>query len=168
MHLIHFSLSMRATSFFFQVMASTGQLRKQRPHLVHSSGSTSNLNSSMQRLAGHLFSNTCASYSSLKYLKVERTGLGPVCPNPQRAASFIVLESSSNVSISSGFPRPAQIFSSNCNRRRVPSRQGVHLPQDSSCTKSIKNRAMSTIHEFSSITMAPPDPIMAPTLAISS
>ncbi len=110
MHLMHFSLSMRATSFFFQVMASTGQLRKQRPHLVHSSGSTSNLNNSMQRLAGHFFSNTCASYSSLKYLKVERTGLGPVCPNPQRDASFMVFESSSSVSISSGFPGPHRFF----------------------------------------------------------
>ena len=159
---------MRATSFFFQVMASTGQLRKQRPHLVQSSGSTSNFNKATQRLAGHLFSNTWASYSSLKYRKVERTGLGPVCPNPQRAVSFMVFESSSSVSISSGLPRPSHIFSSNCSRRRVPSRQGVHLPQDSSCTKSIKKRAISTIQEFSSITIAPPDPIMAPTLAISS
>jgi hypothetical protein len=56
MHLMHFSLSILATSFFFQVMASTGQLRKQSPHLVHISGWTSNFKSSMHRLAGHRFS----------------------------------------------------------------------------------------------------------------
>ena len=66
MHLMHFSLSIQATSFFFQTMASAGQLRKQTPHLVHISGLTSNCSSATQRLAGHRFSYMWASYSCLK------------------------------------------------------------------------------------------------------
>ena len=44
----------------------------------------------------------------------------------------------------------------------VPTRQGVHLPQDSSTVKSRKKRAMSTIQLSSSITIRPPEPIIEP------
>jgi len=38
--------------------------------------------------AGHRFSLTWASYSSRKYLRVERNGLGELLPKAQRAASM--------------------------------------------------------------------------------
>jgi hypothetical protein len=46
--------------------------------------------------------------------------------------------------------------------RLVPTRQGVHLPQDSSWTNSRKNRATSTMQVSSSMTINPPEPMMAP------
>ena len=52
--------------------------------------------------------------------------------------------------------------------RWVPSRQGVHLPQDSSWQKSMKKRAMSTVHLSSFMTMRPPEPMMAPSSATFS
>ena len=48
--------------------------------------------------------------------------------------------------------------------RLVPSRQGTHLPQDSFCVNSMKNRAVSTMQVSSSMTTKPPEPIMAPML----
>ena len=44
--------------------------------------------------------------------------------------------------------------------RRVPSRQGMHLPQLSVWMKSMKNLARSTMQVASSITTRPPEPIM--------
>ena len=46
--------------------------------------------------------------------------------------------------------------------RRVPSRQGMHLPQLSVWMNSMKNLARSTMQVFSSITTRPPEPMMAP------
>ena len=46
--------------------------------------------------------------------------------------------------------------------RRVPSRQGMHLPQDSLVVKARKNLATSTMQVSSSMTTRPPEPIMAP------
>ena len=48
--------------------------------------------------------------------------------------------------------------------RRVPSRQGMHLPQLSRWMKSMKNLAISTMQVSSSITTRPPEPIIAPTV----
>ena len=45
----------------------------------------------------------------------------------------------------------------------VPTRQGMHLPQDSSMQNSMKKRATSTMQEVSSITIMPPDPMIEPT-----
>ena len=45
---------------------------------------------------------------------------------------------------------------------RVPSRQGMHLPQLSRWMKSMKNLATSTMQLSSSMTTRPPEPIMAP------
>ncbi len=44
----------------------------------------------------------------------------------------------------------------------VPSRQETHLPQDSSCRKLRKYLATSTMQVLSSMTIMPPEPIMAP------
>ena len=46
--------------------------------------------------------------------------------------------------------------------RRVPTRQGVHLPQDSSWVNSMKKRAISTMQVSSSMTIMPPEPIIEP------
>ena len=46
--------------------------------------------------------------------------------------------------------------------RLVPTRHGTHLPQDSSCTNSRKNRATSTMQVSSSMTIRPPEPMIAP------
>ena len=47
--------------------------------------------------------------------------------------------------------------------RVVPSRHGVHLPQDSSQMKFMKNWAMLTMQLSSSMTTRPPEPMIAPT-----
>src|SRR5690606_6366424 len=44
----------------------------------------------------------------------------------------------------------------------VPTRQGIHLPQDSVIQKSMKYLATSTMHDVSSITIMPPEPLYAP------
>ena len=55
-------------------------------------------------------------------------------------------------------------FLSRISRSRLmPTRQGVHLPQDSSTVNSRKNIAISTMQVSSSITIRPPEPIMQPT-----
>src|ERR1035437_3199683 len=50
----------------------------------------------------------------------------------------------------------------------VPARQGMHLPQDSSMQNSMKKRATSTMHEDSSMTIRPPEPMMEPMRASDS
>lgn len=165
---MHFSVSIQAGCFFCQAMASVGQALKQSPHFLQASASTSNFNNSTHLLAGHFFALIWASYSSRKYRRVDSTGFGAVCPSPHNAVSLITAESYSRASISPGTPCPSQILSSISSSRRVPSRQGVHLPHYSSWINSMKNRAISTIQVFSSMTITPPDPMIAPTLAISS
>ncbi|OPY04820.1 MAG: hypothetical protein A4E67_02231 [Syntrophaceae bacterium PtaB.Bin038] len=75
---------------------------------------------------------------------------------------------SSNSSMSPGFPFPWVMLVRISSIRLVPSRQGVHLPQDSSWQKSMKKRAMSTAHLSSFMTMRPPEPMMAPSSTIVS
>ncbi len=45
----------------------------------------------------------------------------------------------------------------------VPTRQGTHLPHDSSRQKSMKYLATSTMHDVSSMTIMPPEPMNEPT-----
>ena len=52
----HIDTSTASGRFFFHVMASAGQLLKQRPHFLHKSASISNFNKGTQRFAGHRFS----------------------------------------------------------------------------------------------------------------
>ena len=59
-------------------------------------------------------------------------------------------------------PLPSQMRSRISSMRLVPMRHGVHLPQDSSCTNSRKNRAMSTMQVSSSMKIRPPEPMIAP------
>ncbi len=46
--------------------------------------------------------------------------------------------------------------------RRVPSRQGMHLPQLSLWMNSMKNLAKSTMQVVSSTTTRPPEPMIVP------
>ena len=64
--------------------------------------------------------------------------------------------------MSANSPSPSQMRCKISPMRFVPTRHGTHLPQDSSCTNSMKNRATSTMHVSSSITIRPPEPMMAP------
>ena len=115
-----------------------------------------------QTPAAQRFSRMWASYSARKWRMVESTGLGAVWPSPQREVSRMMRPSSSSFTMSPSSPFPVQMRSTISNMRRVPMRQGGHLPQDSSCTKSRKKRAMSTMQVSSSMTMRPPEPMMAP------
>src|SRR3989304_4377891 len=124
--------------------------------------------SSLQARAGHLFSLTWASYSFLKYLRVERNGLGELLPSAQSAASWAVSESCSRSSMSPSLPLPFVMFVRILSICLMPSRQGTHLPHDSSVRKSRKYLATSTIQVSSSMTIIPPDPLIEPALVSSS
>ncbi len=67
--------------------------------------------------------------------------------------------------MSPGRPWPAQMRSRIVSIRRVPSRQGVHFPQDSSAVKARKYLATSTMHDSSSSTTMPPEPMIDPASA---
>jgi len=74
----------------------------------------------------------CATYSSLKYFIVDKTGFGAVCPSPHTEDFLIVFANTSNFSISSSFPFPSVILSSISSILCVPILHGVHFPHDSS------------------------------------
>ena len=48
--------------------------------------------------------------------------------------------------------------------RLVPSRHGMHLPQDSCWVNPRKNLAKATMQVPESVTTMPPEPIMAPSV----
>src|SRR3989339_275064 len=124
--------------------------------------------SSLQDRDGQRFSLIWASYSSRKYLRVDKNGLGALLPRAQREASTAVSASSSRSSISPSLPLPWVILVSILCIWRRPSRQGTHLPQDSSVRKAIKYLATSTMQVSSSMAIIPPEPIMEPALVSSS
>src|SRR5690606_28475167 len=72
-----------------------------------------------------------------KCFRTERTGLGAACPSPQIEASIIACESSLR-SASSHLPP-----SMRSSALAVPTRQGVHWPQDSCLKKPIRFLAAS-------------------------
>jgi hypothetical protein len=72
-----------------------------------------------------------------KYLITESAGFGAACPSPQIDASTIACDSS----FSSGWSQPA--CSMSLSALTVPTRQGVHWPQDSSEKNFIRLRAAS-------------------------
>ena len=76
--------------------------------------------------------------------------------------ALMVLARASRRSMSPSSPLPSVIRSRISSILLVPSRQGVHLPQDSSTVKVRKNLAISTMQLSSSMTISPPDPIMEP------
>src|SRR6056297_2571168 len=88
--------------------------------------------------AGQCLSSTCARYSSLKYLNVDKTGFGAVCPSPQSEASITFGPRSSKNLISSKLPSPAVIFSNVSSNLLVPILQKVHFPQLSLVVNSKK------------------------------
>src|SRR5512133_2407165 len=107
--------------------------------------SQSALNRLWQIPGSHFFSIMWWSYSSLKYLRVVRTGFGAVCPNPHKAVLFITFPRCSRVWISASVAFPSVnllIILSVCAR---PSLQGVHFPHDSPLENSVKYLATSTI-----------------------
>ena len=60
-------------------------------------------------------------------------------------------------------PGRVEIRSSSIHSWVVPTRQGTHLPQDSSRMKSMKYLATLTMHDVSSMTIIPPEPMNDPT-----
>jgi hypothetical protein len=130
-HFTHFEVSMTCVFFRSPVIAPTGQFLAQRVHPVHFAGSMLNVTRARQFPAGHLWSVMCASYSSLKYRRVLRTGLGAVWPSPQRLASLIFLARSSSFWRSAGSPSQRVIRWRISSILSVPTRQKVHLPHDS-------------------------------------
>ena len=65
-------------------------------------------------------------------------------------------------------PVPLQMRVSSVCIWAVPARQGMHLPQDSVMQNSMKNCATFTMHDVSSMTIMPPDPIIDPTCRSAS
>src|SRR5512139_2180768 len=124
--------------------------------------------SALHTPAGHRCSLMWASYSERKYRSVESTGFGAVCPRPHREAFLIEVAHLWRLSMSESLPFPSQILVKVSSIFRVPTRQGGHLPQDSSWQKSMKNRATSTMHFESSMTIIPPEPTIAPSCMIAS
>src|SRR5581483_3901030 len=117
-----------------------------------------------QTPAGHRCSSMCAAYSSRKYFSVVTTGLGALWPSPQRLVFRTVSQSRSSSARSSAVPVPLVMrFSISC-MCTVPTRQGMHLPHDSVQQKSRKYLATSGMHDVSSITIRPPEPMIDPTL----
>jgi len=108
-HCIHFSGSILCGTLFSPIMASVGHTFLHFPHAVHISSSMLYLMSALQTPAGHRFSLIWASYSSLKYLIVLKTGLGAVWPSPHRDVEIIFLLKFSRNSISPSLPFPSVI-----------------------------------------------------------
>ena len=60
------------------------------------------------------------------------------------------------------WPARRLIWSSSMHICTVPTRQGMHLPHDSSRQNSMKYRATSTMQDVSSMTIMPPEPMIEP------
>src|SRR5205085_3428221 len=76
-------------------------------------------------------SRTCASYSSLKYLSEEAIGETAPSARAQNALKRMLSPMFERSGISSSRPYPDSMRSRTRVAHHVPSRQGVHLPQDS-------------------------------------
>src|SRR3972149_7020350 len=172
LHATHRSGMIWCGLFGDPMMASDGHAFTHRPHPRQSSSSISYTSNSRQALAVHCLSYTCSSYSCRNQRNVLSTGLGADCPGPQRLVSlmtlascsrFITLRNRSSDSKSCSLRRFLVRLSRISSIRRVPSRQGIHLPQLSRWMKSMKYFATSTMQLPSSITTRPPEPIIAPT-----
>src|ERR1700733_4614512 len=96
------------------------------------------------------------STSSEKYFKTQSAGFGAAWPRPQMDASSIACESSFNRGASHRF------CSINWRALTVPTRHGVHWPQDSSEKNFIRFRAVpDAVSRVENTTMAA-DPIKQP------
>src|SRR5208282_3692469 len=151
------------TCLFDPFTAPPGQALRHNVQPGHLSGSMKYLMSGLQTFAGQFLSAIWATYSSLKYFRVDSTGLGRVWPRPHIEASLIAWPSSSRNSTSPSRPSPSEILVRTSSRASLPSRQALHLPQDSSLVNWMKNLETSTMQVSSSITIIPPEPIIEPT-----
>ena len=70
--------------------------------------------------------------------------------------------------MSPSFPFPLVMLVRILSICLMPSRQGTHLPHDSSVRNSMKYLATSTMQVSSSMTIMPPEPIIEPALVSSS
>ena len=73
----------------------------------------------------------CASYSSLKYFRVERMGLGAVPHSAHRLPFLVHLARLSRFSRSCSVPFPEVIFTRISSMRLVPMRPKLHFPHAS-------------------------------------
>src|SRR3989339_2023138 len=135
------------------VIASVGQAFSHNEQPVQSDWITLWVIRALHLPAGQRWSTMWAIYSSLKYRKVVNTGLGAVPPKAQRLLSTILTQSSSKRSRSSSFALPSLIKVKSSFIRKVPIRQKVHFPQDSSWVNWRKNLAKSTMQVLSSKTI---------------
>src|SRR5574341_1667170 len=126
------------------------------------------LKSSSHTPAWHRLWRMWSSYSWRKYFSVESTGLGAVPPNAQSEASLVDSASSIKSSMSLSLPFPSLILVRILSICLMPSRHGEHLPHDSVERNLRKYFATSIMQVSSSITIMPPEPMMAPTLGSSS
>ena len=116
---MHIFLSILAIDFFSQCIAPTGQTLLQRPHFLQILSSTSNLTKAEHTPAGQILSFIWLRYSSLKYLRVLKTGLVEVCPRPHNDADFISCPNSKRRSRSLSLACPLVILS-NISFNRFP------------------------------------------------
>lgn len=73
----------------------------------------------------------CCSYSLRKCCSEEVIGLAAPSPSAQKDLPLMLSAMSSSFSRSPSTPSPASIRLSNWTSQYVPSRHGVHFPQDS-------------------------------------
>src|SRR5512135_745854 len=106
------------------MIAFEGHALRHAPHPLHSFSSIMNVVRLRQTPALHHLSFMCDSYSSLKYLIVVSTGLGAVCPRPQRDAAMMSFARSWRVSMSSSLPLPSVMSVSISSRILVPTLHG--------------------------------------------
>src|SRR5690606_35070191 len=73
----------------------------------------------------------CCSYSSRKYFSEEKIGEAAPSPRAQKDLPLMLSAMSLSLSRSDILPLPASMSRISWTSQYVPSRQGVHLPQDS-------------------------------------
>ena len=85
-HLMHFDWSITCGFLTEPAMHETGQLRAQRVQPTHLSSWMRNFTSFLHLPARHFWPSMCSRYSSMKYRKLDWTGLEAVWPRPQSEA----------------------------------------------------------------------------------
>ena len=117
---------------------------------------------------GQALRSMWASTSGRKRSTTERTGPIAASPRAQRELPPMFFEIDSRSSGSPSRPSPCSIRSSTSSIQFVPSRQGVHWPQDSWLKNLARRAAARTMQVVSSITITAAEPSMEPALATVS
>src|SRR3989338_11303876 len=94
--------------------------------------------------------------------------MGTASPKAQIVVPRMLFAIRKRESISSIFPLPCTIRSTNLNVHPLPSRHGEHWPQDSCAKNRSATYSAFTMHVVSSMTMTPADPASDPALASES